>query len=86
MYVGWLMIVVLGSIAPNSFFGFRSLGWSFLAFVAACLLALLERMDLVITTNNLRAILGLPLGIFPSCLLIFATSRLRQTLYSMRIP
>ena len=86
MYAGWLIIVALGSIAPNSCLGFRSLCWIFLVFVAAVLLVFVERIGLIITTNNLRAVLGLPLGIFPSCLLILATSRLRQTLYSMRIP
>jgi predicted MFS family arabinose efflux permease len=78
MYLGWLMPVALMTPMKSMRWGVRSLRFVTLLFLIAVASAILERSGVFTTTNAARAILGMPLGIFPAVMILFAIERLKE--------
>lgn len=78
MYFGWMVPLLLVPIFQSRLVHSRYLGIVAGLFVFAVVSALLERYGVLTTNNSIRAILGMPLGIFPSVMILFVTTRLKE--------
>jgi uncharacterized membrane protein len=78
MYFGWMGTMVLAPILQSRLVHSRCLRFVTSLFLFAVISALLERCGVFASSNSARAILGIPLGIFPSLTILYVTDRLKD--------
>jgi uncharacterized membrane protein len=80
MYLGWLLPVALSPVMKSKRCDSRCLCFVTLLFLSAVVSALLERSGVFTTANTVRAILGIPLGILPAMMTLFAITRIKESM------
>lgn len=78
MYFGWMFPLVLEPILKLRLVHSQCLRIVTVLFICAVVSALLERYGVFAASNITRALLGIPLGLFPAVMFIFVIKRLKQ--------